>query len=310
MQYSELRGFNYQPGYSAHLQYTWTNFDRAAWEREVPFSLRFGANVLRVWLDWSAFLAVGKTMLDALEEALTVLSKHGLRMMPVLFNRWTDARYPAGGVSNDDLKRSDYAFRKFRPYVEGIMERFAQDERVFMWDLCNEPQAPGEAPEISLRETVWLMSVADTVRGHSPTAPITIGSMTYDYVSLAAPLVDVISFHPYANNKDEMKKLCEDHLEIARMFGKPLICTETCKGSLDDEERGRLARSCIETLERYDIGWLAWQLVEGQFVTASRDRTDTNAVRPNEGYMPFVLADGSTRPGHEWLENRQRRDEL
>ncbi len=123
MKHSKMQGFNYIPGYSAHLQYTWTNFERAAWEREVPFSLRFGANVLRVWLAWSAFLAIGDRMFESLEEALKILSKNNLQMMPVLFNRWCDDRYPSGGVSDTDLKRTDCAFTKFLPYFDGIMQR-------------------------------------------------------------------------------------------------------------------------------------------------------------------------------------------
>ena len=96
--------------------------------------------------------------------------------------------------------------------------------------------------------------------------------------------------------------MCEEHLAIAAEFGKPLIATETCCGSLDDAERGALARDNIETLERFGIGWQAWQLVSGRFVTGSRERTDSNAVRPKEGYMPFVMPGGTTRPHHEWLE--------
>jgi len=99
-----------------------------------------------------------------------------------------------------------------------------------------------------------------------------------------------------------MDKPCRDHLEIAEAFGKPLICTETCCGSFDDQERGALAKDNIETLERHKIGWVAWVLCEGKFISTNRACVDSNAVRPNEGYMPFILKDGKTRPGHEWLE--------
>jgi hypothetical protein len=304
--YSRLRGFNYQPSYSSHLQYTWTNFDEEAWRREVPYALRFGSNMLRIWLDWSAYLAVGEQMLDNVEHALTILDASGLKMMPVLFNRWWDARYPAGGVSPDDLLRPPiYDLRKFAPYVDGLMDRFAQDERVAMWDLCNEPDAPYARPEVNFVESVWLAWAADRVRGKSA-IPITIGTATYDFVRVYAALADVISFHPYAKNTAEMDKMCDDHLAMAAEFGKPLICTETCIGSLDDQERGQIAKECIESLEAHGIGWIAWQMCEGRFVTGSRERTDSNAIRPGEGYMPFVLSDGTTRPGHEWLERTRR----
>ena len=34
MDYAQVKGFNYMPGYSGHLQYTWTNFNREYRERE------------------------------------------------------------------------------------------------------------------------------------------------------------------------------------------------------------------------------------------------------------------------------------
>jgi hypothetical protein len=89
--------------------------------------------------------------------------------------------------------------------------------------------------------------------------------------------------------------LCADHLALTARFGKPLICAETCCDSLDDRERGALARDGIETLERRGIGW---RLCEGAFVTGRRGKTGSNAVRPNEGYMPFVLAGRAHASSH------------
>ncbi len=301
--WSKLCGFNYMPSYSAHLQYTWTHFQPEVWEREVPWALRFGSNCLRLWLDWSAFLAVGDAKLDALDRALCILDANGLKAMPVLFNRWTDQLYPAGGVPNEVLLRADYGFRAFRPYVEALADRFGKDERILCWDLCNEPQAPWEAVDVNLKEFAWLAWASNQLRQRA-TQPITIGTMFTDNVRLYAPLVDVISFHPYTRKLGEMTVQCEAHLAIAAEYGKPLIATECCVGSLDDYERGLLAKDSIETLERFGIGWQAWQMVSGRFVTGSRERTDCNATRPWEGYMPFVLLDGTTRPYHEWLEER------
>lgn len=299
---SEIRGFNYQPSYSPHLQFTWTHFEADCWKREVPYALRFGANMLRVWLDWSAYLAIGDTMVARLEEALSILAGHGLKMMPVLFNRWIDPRFPAGGISDQDLRCSGWGFEKFDPYVDALARNFGDDPRIGIWDVCNEPLGLGwGSQDLFFREHVWLSNVADRLRRQT-TQPVTIGGMNHDYCQQLAGLVDIISFHPYPHEVGEMEKVCVDHLAIAERFGKPLLCTETCCGSLDDHERGRLARDCIETLEKHRIGWLAWHLVEGRFVTGSRERTDSNAVRLGEGYMPFVLADGTTRPGHEWLE--------
>ena len=87
-----------------------------------------------------------------------------------------------------------------------------------------------------------------------------------------------------------MEKLCEDHLAIARRFGKPLLCTETCAGSFDDQERGALARDGLETLERHGIGWIAWQLCSGPFVSGSREKVAFAAPFPGN-ILPIRLSD-------------------
>lgn len=302
MQWSEMRGFNYQPSYSAHLQYIWTGFDPVVWEREVMWSKRFGTNTLRVWLDWSAYLVLGDALLDRVETALSILDRHGIKMMPVLFNRWWDGKYPAGGVTDADLRQSSWRFEKFAPYVDALMARFGADPRIVLWDLCNEPWGADQVVEH--RQHVWLANMAARVRLGSR-IPLTIGSMTYDSVEHYAALVDVISFHPYPHAIGEMEGLCQHHLALARYHAKPLICNETCCGSFDDHERGRLAQDNLETLTRHGIGWTAWMLCAGKFVSGSRERVDSNSIRPNEGFMAFILGDGSTRPGHEWLEAKR-----
>lgn len=300
IEYGKIRGFNYQPGYGGTLQYIWTGFDRKVWEREVPWCKRFGANMLRVWLDWQAYLAVGGAFLDSVTQALDVLGKHGLQMMPVLFNRWNDARYPHGGVGDRDLVAGDVS--KFWPYVDALLNRFGSDPRVAIWDVCNEPQAPwNKFGEVNDAETRWLGAVIERMRSATK-KPITVGTMSGDNVERFAGLVDVISFHPYTDRIGHMDELCDVHEKIAAKHGKPLICTEACRGSFDDQERGRQARDDVEALERHEIGWLLWHLCESRFVTGNRERTDDNALHPGQGYMPFVLADGTTRPGHEWLE--------
>lgn len=302
LDYSQIRGFNYQPSYGGTLQYIWTGFDRAVWEREVPWSKRFGSNMLRVWLDWQAYFAIGDKMFDALDQALDVLAKNELRMMPVLFNRWNDARCPHGGVGDRDLILAN--FDKFWPYVDALMGRFGNDARVAIWDVCNEPQAPwNRFPEVNDVETKWLETAVSRMRSATKT-PITVGTMGRENVERFAPFVDVISFHPYTNKAGDMEESCKVHEPIAAKFGKPLICTEACRGSFDDQERGRQARDDVETLEHHGIGWLLWQLCEGRFVTGNKERTDDNALHPGQGYMPFVLADATTRPGHEWLERK------
>jgi len=133
--------------------------------------------MLRLWLTWSAWLVREDELLDRFETALSILDEHGLKAMPVLFNRWNDAQYPAGMVTDQDLLQSDFRFAKFDAYVDALGRRFGADPRIGIWDLCNEPQAPRGQGEVPLREAIWLTTVADRLRRHTDT-PLTVGTMS------------------------------------------------------------------------------------------------------------------------------------
>ena len=196
MDYASIRGFNYLPSYAGNLQMQWTNFDRNVWEREVKWAKRFGTNMLRVWLDWNAWIALESELFNRFDEALGICNDNEIITMPVLFNRWNNDRLPMGFVSDRDLVASELGFGKFKPYVSGLMDRFGRDERIGIWDLCNEPQTPNLSDKVNFREAVWMSHVNDWVRRGSD-FPVTIGTMNGDNIRVYAPLVDVISFHPY-----------------------------------------------------------------------------------------------------------------
>ena len=104
----------------------------------------------------------------------------------------------------------------------------------------------------------------------------------------------------YAYTQANIDAVCDEVVQIAVDANKPLYCGEYCAGSFNDQERAEIARMSIEALEKQGIGWAAWHLMSGQLVTGSRERTDKNGIR-GEGYMSFIMLDGSPRPGHEIL---------
>ena len=144
------------------------------------------------------------------------------------------------------------------------------------------------------------MAMSARVRKNS-NIPITIGCADPASVRLFAPLVDVISFQAFVADEKQLNWLCEEHLTLATKLEKPVICSAACLGSLDDRIRGEIAKLTIDTLEKYDIGWLAWHLVAGAIVGGSRWNPSHRGTKPDDGFMPFVLDNGATRPNHEAL---------
>jgi hypothetical protein len=73
-----------------------------------------------------------------------------------------------------------------------------------------------------------------------------------DNLRLLEPVSDVLTFHPYGNQK---------FLDAAVAYGdkvrKPVLATESCWGSLDDAERARIVATEVSRLRDRNLGFLA-----------------------------------------------------
>ena len=117
-------------------------------------------------------------------DAVTGIGECGMKTMPCLFNRWHDNQWDYGGTYTETL------FRDWQPqldYVRALVTPLASDERVLIWDLCNEPQAHDQSSEVNQKEYAWLKLIAETVRACGAKQPITIGTMNGKNIETFAP---------------------------------------------------------------------------------------------------------------------------
>jgi endo-1,4-beta-mannosidase len=315
--YQDIKGFNYVPSYAATIWDVIDLFDAEVWDREFGYSKRFHSNALRIWCDYISFQKDGKHFLKCWEKALALAETHGLKLKITLANRWTDSTWTYGQLDFAVTLRGE-ASDEYRNYLRTFVGTFKNHPQVLMWDICNEPFFPLWNPEsdggvlhtlLKEQELRFWRSVIETIRSASPSQPITIGvHQLLDWTPEAIfDLVDVISCHPYAGWWDgarDFKNICDYYIRVANQRSKPLICSETCQGSKNNETRTQIIQVCLHELEKRRIGWLAWQLMAGKIVTARWDRTDKNCRPGDDSVMYFVEKDGRTRPGHEEKEWR------
>lgn len=302
--YAKVRGFNYMTSYARTGFEQWTAFDRALWRKELQRgkTLFPGINAIRFWLDWQAFEYESTHFTGHLEAALDSVASVKAKAIPVLFNRWHDNPWDWGGIYTDHFSKDVHIggrFDRFANFLEKLVAPLAKDERVLMWDLCNEPQIRTWASlsySHKQHEFGWLEWCAQRVRSFGVTQPITIGTMMGDDVEIFEPLVDVVSCHPYFGWQSE--KMGADLDRILGLTKKPVIATETITGSLNDGERGRIIQRTLKALSDRQLGWTAWTLQAGRMIS-------TNRAMPagTHGYMAFVEADGRLRPHHGFFND-------
>lgn len=308
---SQIKGFNYQPSCGTSGLELWMNFSADLIDLELGRGKRHfpGMNAIRFWLSSEAFNRDRRRFADNFTRALDVADRHGIRVMPVLFNRWHDPLLDYGGYYIDHfLPYSGWVWMAdtMTPYVETIVGEHADDPRIFAWDLCNEPFAyyrPIESiPEIHKAECEWLKKIFAMCKSLGAKAPITVGVHPNTRMEDVREISDFISIHPYygdnapAPTHEDFETRLDRYVELSREWGRPLLATETCWGSEDDARRAEIVAYTLGELKKRGIGWLAYLLHHS--LIADAHRRQYGPVGP-AGNLSFIEADGTLRPGHD-----------
>ena len=295
--YGWLRGFSVVPSWGARIEQAWWDYRPDRMREEVAPARQVHANCIRLWIEFSAWMAAPDRVTGNFIDAVDAIGEAGMRTMPCLFNRWHDRDWDYGGTYTEHLYRN---WGPMLEYVRALVQPLASDPRVLMWDLCNEPQATALDSDAARREFDWLKAVGDRVRACGAQQPVTIGTMTGGNIDVFAPLCDVLCGHPYAHDPAGLDELLRDFRAKADRYAKPFLVNECIPGALDDAVRAGVARFYTERLSAAGFGWMGWALREGLAVSTRRDRYDGNGIN-GEGFHPFFTKSGALRAGLEFL---------
>jgi len=321
--YSEIRGFNYQPGYGANGYEIWYYFKPDIIDKEIYIGKKYfpGINTLRIWLSWDAYLRDKGKFKNNFEIFISFAEKYNIKFIPVLFNAWQGFPYFGGiglGHITEWKGRPSYYEKYFISYIEDIIGSFKNDKRIILWDLCNEPScicfmdSSGKEKNLVIK---WLSFLYEICKKFKPEQPLTIGSVpNINEIKIFEPISDVITFHPYfaknawVKNKRNLSNLLDECVKFANERNKPLLATETGWGSLSDEERVETLEFELSELKKRNIGFLCHLLHHTLVADGHKPEYGPVSIA---GYMGFINEDYSLRYGHE-IFNRfcTREDEI
>jgi len=312
--WSVVRGFNYQPSYGTNGLELWQNFDSSLIKHELGLGKKYFPcmNTVRYWLCHDAWLRNKNQFKDNFNQVLEICQKLDLEVMPVLFNRWHDPVLDYGGVYLDHFVAGTSWLQitnQLEAFTEDIVSTFVSDNRIFCWDLCNEPFAylypQKDIEALASAELDWLTRIAEQCRSLGATAPITVGIHAgdgLDGIRQVEPLCDVLSIHPYIgptcfmNDEVSYTSLLDDYIDFSVQVNKPLIATEACWGSLNDTERVQIIKTTLGHLKQRKIGWLVYLLYESRIADAHGPELGPVGA---PGNLAFIKIDGSLRAGHD-----------
>ena len=270
-----FNGVNYIPSDAINYTAMWdkTSFNSELIDRELALAEELGFNCVRVVLQHAVYADDPSYFLQTLDRFLAICAKHRIRVMPSFFD---DCAF---GVNTDPVvgKQPEpligwYAWawspspghtmvidERYHPqlekYVKDVMRKFKDDERIFLWDLYNEPTNGG----IGDYSLPLVRKVFAWAREINPVQPLTVG--VFNGNKKLNPLIlensDVISYHNYSNREEMSKQIAE-----LKQHGRPVVCSEWLK---------RDAKSTIEDimplLKDENVGSMLWGLVNGKTQT-------------------------------------------
>ncbi len=290
-------GCNFLPSTAINQLELWQKetFDLKTIDQELGWAASIGMNAVRVYLHDLAYEVDPAGLLSRMDEFLSVASKHGIRALFVFFDDCWNHEVSLGkqpdpkpGVHNSGWVNSPAENQRAWPadlarletYVKAVLTRFASDERVYGWDLYNEPGGGGyELASMVLLEKAfeWAWSVR-------PSQPLTVGLWYANetFNAFQASSSDVVSFHNYEN---------ADHLtaQISRLrsYGRPLVCTEWMA-----RKNGSVVEVNLSVFKQEGVACFNWGLVDGKSNTKFPWGSPEGGPEPDPWFHELFHPDG------------------
>lgn len=304
MEWSEQTGWmvgcNYIPATAVNELEMWQpgTFDPETIDRELGWAESIGFNTLRVFLHNIPWEVDPEGFKNTLGNFLSICEKHNMKVMFVLFDDCWYGNAESGPQPDPDpglhnsywlqcprysevTDRTEWVFLK--SYAQDIVRTFAEDKRVAVWDVYNEPGNNHHPDEIF----PLVQEVFAWVREVNPSQPLTSGIWQWkpEFLEMNHFILnnsDIISFHNYSKY-EEMKK----DIERYQSFDRPVVCTEYIARGFDSRFETHLP-----LLKRENTGAINWGLVFGKTQTVYPWGSPLNAPVPEVWHHDIFWPDG------------------
>ena len=200
----------------------------------------------------------------------------------------------------DSLPPYDILDAILRMYVEEVVSRYREDDRVLIWEAWNEP---GTAATMEDIVSELLPKTIQWIRGQAPVQPVTVGVHSPDlahagFGQIALSMSDINSFHSYSPWEDlytdagaplvGMKHIA---LEILA-YGRPVICSEyMARGG----NYKATFQNTLPYMKTYRIGAINWGLVWGKTNTVYPWESVAGDPEPEYWFHDILYPDGTPK---------------
>jgi hypothetical protein len=253
---------------------------------------------MRVFLHSVAWKQDPEGFKKRMDQFLSIADKHHIQPLFVFFDDcWNKVPHagkqpePKPGVHNSGwvqdpgqpASTDTTIFPELEKYVKDVLTTFRTDKRILLWDLYNEPGNSGKRDS----SLPLLKKVFQWAREVNPEQPVSAGIWAWDYEKLNQFQIqnsDVITYHDY-----EEPQWHQRVIELLKVNGKPLICTEYMART-----RNSRFSNILPMLKKENVGAINWGLVSGKSNTIyAWDTPIPDGSQPVEWFHDIFFKDGT-----------------
>ena len=247
-------------------------YDPQTIDKELGWAQELGFTAIRVYLHSAVWTAEKEGFLDTIDNFLSIADSHGIKTIFIFFDDcWNpDSEYgpqpePKVGVHNSQWVRDpsdnlrddpDALFPVLKEYVQAVIGKFKDDDRVLWWDLYNEP---GNS-EYYTKSLPLLKAVFAWAREMAPSQPLSSGvwhSRCPEVNNFQIENSDIFSYHNYREKDYHL-----DHVLLYKAFMRPMYCTEYMART-----EGSLFQTILPMLKEHNVSAINFGLVSGKINT-------------------------------------------
>jgi hypothetical protein len=245
-------------------------------------------NTMRVFLHDLLYQQDREGLFNRVDQFLNIARRHKIKILFVLFDSCWDPD-PKTGKQKDPVPhlhnsgwlqspgknalQDSTQYRRLEQYVKGVIKKFANDDRIWGWDVWNEPDNPNttsygkvELPNKLDHVLTLLPKVFEWARTVNPSQPLTCAPWYGDWShedslrpieKIQYSNSDVITFHNYDSEREFEKRV-----KWLQRYQRPIVCTEYMSRGNNSTFLG-----VLPVAKRYKVGAINWGLVSGKTQT-------------------------------------------
>jgi len=288
------------------------SFDPQTIDKELGWAEDLGFNVMRVFLHHLVWEADRDGFVDRINQYLDISSSHGISTMFVFLDDCWDEKAALGpqhapikGVHNSGWLKDpgilyfgpcgsgcQYAedttaiVKELETYVKDIMTTFKDDDRIFCWDLYNEPGGGQDPDRYWTRSFPLLKDIFRWAREVSPSQPITAGVWNSALGEMNVWQIensDILTYHTY-----EPLESHKHAIDTIKKYGKPMVCTEYMART-----QGSTFQTILPMLKAEGIGAINWGFVSGKTNTIFPWESKEGSEEPELWFHDVLRGDGT-----------------